>query len=219
MTQQEAKNYVEGAFQALKDRGWFQKTGLVPTGVIDREIAEFEAESELKLPTLLKAFLKSYRMDFDLWGIIHEVDFDTRPWPISLNNSVKELRINWAGFREIAADYGAAPEQYGHFLPIGMWESDFLVWDLSRSENQVDAEDWGESWVLRSFPHDEAWDKEFWEEGGEPCAPNFKDLLDWYFYGTLIPEFEEDYQVRVTYERLNSYDFLWHYFEDRWKEP
>ena len=45
MTQQEAKNYVEGAFQALKDRGWFLKTGLVPTGVTDREIAEFEAES------------------------------------------------------------------------------------------------------------------------------------------------------------------------------
>lgn len=219
MTQQEAKNYIEGAFQALKDRGWFLKTGLVPTGVTDREIAEFEAESELKLPTLLKAFLKSYRMDFDLWGIIHEVDFDTRPWPISLNTSVKELRINWAVFREIAADYGAAPEQYGHFLPIGMWDSEFLVWDLSRREDQVDAEDWGESWALRSFPHDEAWDKEFWEEGGEPCAPNFKDLLDWYFYGTLIPEFEEDYQVRVTYERLNSYDFLWHYFEDRWKEP
>ena len=112
MTQQEAKNYVVGAFQALKDRGWFQRTGLVPTGVTDREIAEFEAESELKLPTLLKAFLKSYRMDFDLWGIIHEVDFDTRPWPISLNTSVKELRINWAVFCEIAADYGAAPEQY-----------------------------------------------------------------------------------------------------------
>ena len=50
MTQQEAKNYIEGAFQALKDRGWFLKTGLVPTGVTDREIAEFEAESELKLP-------------------------------------------------------------------------------------------------------------------------------------------------------------------------
>ena len=30
MTQQEAKNYIEGAFQALKDRGWFLKTGLVP---------------------------------------------------------------------------------------------------------------------------------------------------------------------------------------------
>lgn len=144
MTQQEAKNYVEGAFQALKDRGWFLKTGLVPTGVTDREIAEFEAESELKLPTLLKAFLKSYRMDFDLWGIIHEVDFDTRPWPISLNTSVKELRINWAVFCEIAADYGAAPEQYGHFLPIGMWDSEFLVWDLSRREDQVDAEDWRE---------------------------------------------------------------------------
>lgn len=42
MTDQEARDYVEGAFQALKSRGWFQKTGLVPTGVTDREIADFE---------------------------------------------------------------------------------------------------------------------------------------------------------------------------------
>ena len=37
MTDQEARDYVEGAFQALKSRGWFQKTGLVPTGVTDRD--------------------------------------------------------------------------------------------------------------------------------------------------------------------------------------
>mgnify|MGYP000484945421 FL=1 len=135
---------------------------------------------------------------------------------MSLSTSVKELRTNWAVFWD-AADYGTAPKRYGHFLPIGMWESDFLVWDLSRPEDQVNEEDWGESWVLRAFPHDEEWNEALWEEGGEPCAPDFKALLDWYFHGTLIPEFEEDYQVKVNYERLNSYDFLWHYFEDRWK--
>lgn len=216
MTDQEARDYVEGAFQALKSRGWFQKTGLVPTGVTDREIADFEAETGRKVPALLKAFLKSYWMDFELWGIIHEIDFDTRAWPMSLSTSVKELRTNWAVFWD-AADYGTAPKRYGHFLPIGMWESDFLVWDLSRPEDQVNEEDWGESWVLRAFPHDEEWNEALWEEGGEPCAPDFKALLDWYFHGTLIPEFEEDYQVKVNYERLNSYDFLWHYFEDRWK--
>ena len=56
MTDQEARDYVEGAFQALKSRGWFQKTGLVPTGVTDREIADFEAETGRKVPALLKAF-------------------------------------------------------------------------------------------------------------------------------------------------------------------
>ena len=50
MTDQEARDYVEGAFQALKSRGWFQKTGLVPTGVTDREIADFEAETGRKVP-------------------------------------------------------------------------------------------------------------------------------------------------------------------------
>lgn len=50
MTQQEAKNYVEGAFQALKDRGWFLKTGLVPTGVTDREIAEFGGGVRVEAP-------------------------------------------------------------------------------------------------------------------------------------------------------------------------
>ena len=115
MTDQEARDYVEGAFQALKSRGWFQKTGLVPTGVTDREIADFEAETGRKVPALLKAFLKSYRMDFELWGIIHEIDFDTRAWPMSLSTSVKELRTNWAVFWD-AADYGTAPKRYGRAI-------------------------------------------------------------------------------------------------------
>lgn len=83
-------------------------------------------------------------------------------------------------------DYGTAPKRYGHFLPIGMWESDFLVWDLSRPEDQVNEEDWGESWVLRAFPHDEEWNEALWEEGGEPCSPGLQGSA-----GLVLPRYPD----------------------------
>lgn len=127
MTHLEEKALVEQAFQALKDRGWFSKTGLVPTGVTDGEIAAFE-------------------------------------------------------------------------------------------QVIVDDPSFGASWLLTSFAHDEAWDEDYWREGGCPVAPDFRTLLEWFFFGSLIPEFEAENHVKVTYQRLNNYEFLWHWYEDRWKE-
>lgn len=226
MTDQEAKDYVEGAFQALKSRGWFQETGLVPTGVTDQEIAEFEAETGRKVPTLLKAFLQSYQTNSlyntqsgYFWGIVSGFDGYVRPYPLALPTSVEALRGYWHDFCGLADYFHVPPERCARYLPIGLWDSDYLMWDLSKPEDQVREDDWGKSWILVSLPHDEEWDESLWEEGLEdPCAPGFKTLLDWCFYGTLIPEFEEEYQVKVNYERMNDLDFLWHYDEDRWKE-
>ena len=106
MNAQQEKEFVEQAFQALKKRGWFAKTGLVSTGVTDQEIAAFEEKYQIKLPSLYKAFLKSYEMDYSfhdsLWGITDELS----PWPISLNimtdsildNEMKEFRSCAKGY-------------------------------------------------------------------------------------------------------------------------
>ena len=220
MTQQEEKVLVESAFQALKACGWFSRTGLIPTEVTDRELAGFEEEMGLKLPPLYRTFLQSYHMDFHFWGIVHQIDGYTCPSPLTLFTGLKEARKGLLDFRSLAGDYFGAPlERYQHYLPIGLWDSDFLLWDLTKPENQVREDDWGESWTLVSLPHDEQWDEDFWKACGDPRVPNFKTLLDWFFCGTLIPEFEEENHLKVTYERMNNYDFLWHFYEDRWKEP
>ena len=224
MNAQQEKEFVEQAFQALKKRGWFAKTGLVSTGVTDQEIAAFEEKYQIKLPSLYKAFLKSYEMDYSfhdsLWGITDELS----PWPISLNimtdskldNEMKEFRSCAKGY--FPDSYKATPEQYGNYLPIGRWDSDWLLWDLSKPMDQVDEED-NRTWTLVSFAHDEEWDEKYWAEGGFAQFPDFKTLLEWYFFGSLIPEFEAETGIKVTYERLTSYEFLWHWFEDpdRWK--
>lgn len=123
-------------------------------------------------------------------------------------------------FRKCATDiysYSADAEQYGKYLPIGYWDSDWLLWDLSKPLEQVDEED-ESTWALVTFAHDEEWDKEYWAQGGCPCVPDFKTLLEWYFCGTLEAEFEEDNGVKVTRERMRTWDFRWHWYEDRWKE-
>lgn len=223
MTPQEEKGFVERAFQTLKERGWFSQTGLVPTGVTDEEIAGFEEEYQIKIPSLYRAFLKSYQMNFHFCGISNGPDMYTCPRPLTLCTGIKELRDNMKEFRCIARTcfpYAAGPEQYGAYLPIGSWDSDWLLWDLSKPADRVavDDPDFGASWLLVSFAHDEQWDEAYWKEGGDPAAPDFKTLLEWFFCGTLIPEFEEENGVKVTYERLNNYDFLWHWYEDRWRE-
>ncbi len=227
MTTQEEKAFVKQAFQKLKERGWFSKTGLVPTGVTDGEIAAFEAKYQIRLPSLYKAFLQAYEMEYgatsSLWGIADDDGFC--PCPISLNTMTNTMTgcilvSVMDEFRKCATDifsYSAGPEQYGKYLPIGNWDSDWLLWDLSKPLDQVDAED-ERTWTLVSFAHDEEWDERYWAEGGFARCPDFKTLLEWYFYGSLISEFEEENCVKVTYERLNDYDFLWHWYEDRWKE-
>ena len=223
MTQQKEKEFVERAFQTLKERGWYSKTGLEPTGVTDEELDAFEEEFQIKVPSLYRAFLKSYRMDFHVWGISNGPDMYTCPRPLTLNIGMKELRDAIVEFRRAARGYFpycAGPEQYGRYLPIGLWDSDWLLWDLSKPEDQVIVDDpsFGASWLLTSFAHDEAWDEDYWREGGCPVAPDFRTLLEWFFFGSLIPEFEAENHVKVTYQRLNNYEFLWHWYEDRWKE-
>lgn len=223
MTVQEEKDFIENAFQTLKDRGWFSQTGLVPAGVTDGELAAFEEEYQMKIPSLYRAFLKSYQINFQLWGISNGSDQYTCPRPLTLITGMKELREAMEEFRRSAQtyfSYSAGPEQFGKYLPIGNWDSDWLLWDLSKPEDRVvvDDPDFGASWLLTAFAHDVPWDEDYWQEGGDPAAPDFKTLLDWFFYGTLIPEFEEENQLKVTYERLNNYGFLWHWYEDHWKE-
>lgn len=223
MTFQEEKAFVEYAFQRMKERGWFSQTGLVPTGVTDGEIAAFEEEYQIKLPSLYKAFLQSYEINFHFCGICNEPDLYTCPHPLTLNTGMQELREAMEEFRRSAREYfsySAGPEEFGKYLPIGLWDSDWLLWDLSKPADQVAADDpdFGVSWLLCSFAHDEAWDETYWKEGGCPVAPDFRTLLEWFFFGSLIPEFEAENHVKVTYQRLNNYEFLWHWYEDRWKE-
>ena len=228
MNEQQEKEFIEQAFQTLKERGWLSNPDLVPTGVTDSEIAVFEEKYQIKLPSLYKAFLQSYKMDdacFDNFWCIADVGGELRPWPITLYNmsptvdsdSLSSLMNQFRNCAKNLFSYSAGTEQYGKYLPIGNWNDEWLLWDLSMSLEQVDEED-ERTWTIVVFAHDAEWDQNYWVEGGFPCAPDFKTLLEWCFCGSLEAEFEEDNGTKVTYERLRSWNFRWHWYEDRWKE-
>ena len=228
MNIQQERDFIEQAFQTLKKRSWLSNPELEPTGVTDSEIAAFERKYQIKLPSLYKAFLQSYTMDdacFDDFWCIANVSDELRPWPITLHSmsptvdgdSLSSLMNQFRNCAKNLFSYSAGAEQYGKYLPIGNWDSDWLLWDLSKPSEQVDEED-ERTWTIVVFAHDAEWDQNYWVEGGFPCAPDFKTLLEWCFCGSLEAEFEEDNETKVTYERLHSWDFRDHWYEDRWKE-
>lgn len=66
MTEQQEAEFVEQAFEKLKERGWFADQELERSTVTEEEIAAFEAKHQVTLPSLYKAYLMSIAK---LWGI------------------------------------------------------------------------------------------------------------------------------------------------------
>lgn len=62
MTEQQEAEFVEQAFEKLKERGWFADQELERSTVTEEEIAAFEAKHQVTLPSLYKAYLMSYRI-------------------------------------------------------------------------------------------------------------------------------------------------------------
>ena len=83
---------------------------------------------------------------FDDFWYIAIVEDELRPWPITLFDMSPTVDSNFLSssmiqFRKCAANgysYSAGAEQYGKYLPIGYWDSDWLLWDLSKPLEQVD---------------------------------------------------------------------------------
>ncbi|MCI9121989.1 MAG: hypothetical protein HFG00_10780, partial [Oscillibacter sp.] len=91
-----------------------------------------------------------------------------------------------------------------YLIPIGDWGAGWgpLCLDLSR-EGNADPKN-TDTWSVVWFDHEDfAWDKTYLRKDGllhgQPAAPDFKTLLEWYFYGSLEAEFEAATGVKPTY--------------------
>lgn len=60
------KDFVKGAYQALIDRGVITEDMLSPSTVTDEMLDAFEREYEVKLPSLLRAYLQTYCHNIDM---------------------------------------------------------------------------------------------------------------------------------------------------------
>lgn len=91
-------------------------------------------------------------------------------------------------------------------IPIGDWGAGWgpLCIDLSKPEDKVD-EDREGTWSLVWFDHEDFdWDTQYLGEDGllhgKAASPDFKILLEWYFYGILEDKYEQEEGIKPTYE-------------------
>ena len=217
MTEQQEAEFVEQAFEKLKERGWFADQELERSTVTEEEIAAFEAKHQVTLPSLYKAYLMSYRIP-DREYIMSIAEDPNRDWEYSGGPLWLDLRgavmmeelENWMeSFQEIR-DYCDLPEEsFRYLIPIGDWGAGWgpLCLDLSR-EGKVDPQN-TDTWSVVWFDHEDfEWEQSYLGEDGllhgQSAAPDFKTLLEWYFCGSLESEFEAATGVKPTYEWYQS---------------
>ncbi len=58
----EERNFVISACQKLQERGWFPGKEFVSSSITEQDIATFEQAHQVKLPSLYRAFLTSFRL-------------------------------------------------------------------------------------------------------------------------------------------------------------
>lgn len=226
MAQTEEQAFIEEAFHKLMERGWVKE--LLPSSITMAELEDFEKNYHLTLPLIFKEYVTAYQLpeaDFYINGIV--CDDGLSPLWLMLNGfgSLKDLTERLESFCEdVEEGREATAESCRHLLPIGDWGAGWgpLCLDLTKSENDADEDD-ESTWTLVWFDHEEFnWAAYYGGADGRlhgrPAAPNLRTLLKWYFWGSMEKEFEEEYQVKVNYERLNHDDFCDSYWEDRWKE-
>ncbi len=212
MTKQQEIEFVERAFQKLRERGWLADQALERSAVTEKEIAAFEARHQVTLPSLYKAYLMSYRIPDGEY--IMSITGDPAPnWTyrggplwLDLRGAVtmEELE-NWMELLQVIREFCGLPEEsFRYLIPIGDWGAGWgpLCLDLSR-EGNADPKN-TDTWSVVWFDHEDfAWDKTYLRKDGllhgQPAAPDFKTLLEWYFYGSLEAEFEAATGVKPTY--------------------
>lgn len=218
MTEVEEEKFIKDAYESLINRGVIKYEDIEPSPVTDADLDEFEKEFNIKIPSLYRTFLKTYCCDFDNGQIngvvpldideetIEDEETELRTLWIELvtvtngKNPLQNLYNSMNGFREVVTDedlIGMTSESCSHLLPIGDWGAGWgpLCFDLTCPEESVDFKD-TDTWSLVWFDHEEFdWDELYLQDDGlvhgDKIIPDFKTLIEWYFFGKLIPKYEE----------------------------
>ena len=211
MISQEDKDFMEHAFQKLKERGWFSGQEFAKSAITEEEIAAFEQEHQVTLPSLYKAFLTSYRLPEtecnEICAIIYGTgDLDPLWLMIDSPKNMTQVSEKMEFLQEIR-DFCELPDDcFRNLIPIGDWGAGWgpLCIDLSRPESGVD-ENNEETWTLVWFDHEEfEWNELYLGADGllhgREGAPDLKTLFEWYFCGSLEKEYERETGEKPTYQ-------------------
>lgn len=204
----EDKDFIEQSFQKLLERGWLEE--LIPSAITETDIAGFEKEHKIKLPAMFKAYLMAYKLPCPsvfgsgIDGLIYdyedkEIRIDTIDWYV-LTDDISDLSEALEGFREEACEWDIPARKYKNMVPFGYMDGWYCL-DLKQINGNDcpvvflgDDDDWEEHLDKKGYLH------------GKYVAPNFRTLLEWFFCGSLEPEYEKINHVTVNYEFYKS----WH---------
>lgn len=210
MLPQEEIRFVEQACLKLKDRGWFPAENFEPSSITEQDIAVFEKGRQVILPSLYKTFLTSFVLplkEIQICATIYNMgDFSPRWLMFDRPRTMKDISDRMDILQEIR-DFCELPEDcFQNLIPIGDWGAGWgpLCIDLSKPENMVN-ENNESTWSLVWFDHEDFnWDEEYLGKDGllhgKAALPSLKVLLDWYFYGALEDQYEQEEGIKPTYE-------------------
>lgn len=212
MSPQQEEAFVINACQRLMERGWLPGEEFEPSSISAQEITSFEREYQLTLPSLYKTFLTSYhlprRASLQICSILEDEDggLDLLWTEIHRPNSMGEVAKRMEILQQIREFCDLPEDCFRNLIPIGDWGAGWgpLCLDLSRPEDKVDKNDM-HTWSLVWFDHEVFdWDKQYLcNDGflhGSEALPDFKTLLELYFYGALEDRFAREAGIKPTYE-------------------
>lgn len=215
--------FVQKAFQALIERGVASESMLAPSTVADADLDAFERRFDIRLPSLFRAYLKAYCYDFSVMcapvpldGMEHgEPESEKGLCWIELlslprEEPLKNLYAGMESFRRICTDKNLVNLKLDHiknFVPVGEWDGPLCI-DLNQTRVQ---EDNPSTWQICRF--DETvfdWKGAGYIDGqgrvaGEWKFPDFKTLLEVYFYGKYDKAYEQ--QLKACGGEMPDYGF------------
>lgn len=223
MTCTEEEKFIKGAFRALIKRGVAAEEMLTPSTVTDTDIDKFEKTFDICLPSIFRAYLKAYCYDFSVICAPVPVDgmeyckegSEKGLWWMELvslpkEEPLKNLYAFMESFRSICTDsdlVNLGLDKVRNFIPIGEWDG-LLCIDISQTDVHPDKP---ETWQISRFEQTVFdWEKVGYinKKGvvtGERTVPDFKTLLEIYFYGKYDAEYER--QLKERGEEMPDYSY------------
>ncbi|MDE6621771.1 MAG: SMI1/KNR4 family protein [Lachnospiraceae bacterium] len=220
---QTEERFVQKAFQALCERGAAQKSMLTASTVTDDDLNAFEKNFDIVLPSLFRTYLKAYCYDFSvicapvpLDGMEHSEPESEKGlcWiellSLPREDPLKNLYAGMESFRRVCTDKDLVNlnlDCVKNFVPIGEWGGP-LCMNLNQMNVQTNCP---ATWQICRFD-ETVFD---WKDAGylddkgmvigDGKFPDFKTLLEVYFYGKYDKAYEQ--QLRDCGEEMPDYSF------------
>lgn len=190
MTKQEEKKFIKKCFGTLVEKRIISKKDIKKSTVTKKMISKLESSYKMKLPSLYKTYLMSYRYSFtELYGTV---------W----NYYRKKYEYQWVDIVPVLKKKPLSNLKYrlkneldeikenGYFT-FGDWGKGWgsLCFDTKKNLGKVKLE-CPNTWSIVWFDHEDM-NIEDIKGSALPACPDFKTFLEWYFLGIHETECEE----------------------------